>query len=394
MPFPKSVISGLLCFYLLLARVSLASRKRKGLTKDTNYPPLLKSSDLDPDELKDFLKHLKLFPSVLGAIVVDYLTTKRFYVRPFVIKRFSSRAHCSLVQTSILFADMSVDKKLCTCRCSLLDAKRIMMPSNMPDTRNLHAFVAYPEVDIFVHKGEVMLKRIGDSKVSGVMHKFANKTRPIQMAPKVINNFVYLFNAEELLLINLKDMKITTAQSMGYLHSVSLNDAGTLLAYATFPTNPKIMRIQCNTEGKANLVEHATVNCTGYSVMFLKNNILAVELGFGGRYIFYSVHEGRGQRIKPLAGEFVSEDLYNFSYSTTEDMVVAFVQWWKNPLYASVSIKSFFGDTQILILNPKNIKLNDGITEFAVSQDLTYLLRTHCSGPSFIYQLSEKKLTE
>jgi hypothetical protein len=391
------VVAYLLCFCLFWIATSFASSLmvRKEIAKRP-VPPFLTSSDVSQGRLRKALEDLGLLPNVIIGIVVSYLS-RQFYAEPYLIKelQFESRSSVrTFFHNNDLFVGaLSDDKRsLTTNSCNLLDTEsEVMVLSTHQGLDDLITFNLYPEVHIFVNKkGRITLKGTDGKEMPKVSDSFARSDYRVKMAPKEANNFVYLFNIEELILINLKYMTSAKFKPEGndtYFLNVSLNEAGTLLAYSDNCSNVKILRVQCDAKGKIDPVEYiVTMNLTGYSVVFLKGNILALRSG--NLHTFYNIHEN-DQRVDSLDDKFNSTgDFYDLSYNAAEDMVFAFVRNLENvSSRAAVSIESFFGDTRILIINPNKIWGLE-YSDYKVSHDLTYLLRDW--GSSFyIYRLLE-----
>jgi hypothetical protein len=181
--------------------------QRKSIKRPARLPP--EDSNVDLDELGKILKHLELLPIVLDITVIDYLTEKRFYTESYLIEEFEFELWppvSAFLQNNILFAITGDDdKQVIVHSCNLPEFNSEMILLTKYNFSGLNTFGAYPKMQVFVNEEKIALRRTDDKKVM-VIDMVIGKS-PIRVAPKVSGNFVYVFNCEQLVIINLKYMK-------------------------------------------------------------------------------------------------------------------------------------------------------------------------------------------
>ena len=180
----------------------------------------------------------------------------------------------------LLFAGVDAEGQIWVYHCGVSNPEPMAIPWTTLNGKGLYAFGAYREGCIFVEGEQISLKRANDSAISATFKPFTNKTQPVKMAPSVSNDFVYLHNESELVLINWKHCKQTRiAFKDSRLLSASLNHDGSLLAYTVTGNRVDILQTHCGAKGRISLSWHATIESHATLLMFLPNNILAVNLG-------------------------------------------------------------------------------------------------------------------
>lgn len=385
-------------------------RSSKGLLKaraprpiDTDCYPMLERGDVvEPKRLKEFFKELFLLPTVLTDIVVQYVTGRAFYQGFHMVKRFKEWNSRSILGDHLLIASKDDKQATSVHTYSLLEGEpaEIQPRATLSGRELLWAFEAYPEWRVFVDRAGIRGERAGEGRGGEVVVPGFANGQPIEMAGGLSKKgLVYLMNPEELVLVDLERAKHTRLPyPERSITGVSLNEAGTLLAYIPhIGAHVKVLRVDNDglEGGEMKLCEHLTLDCVAEFVMFLNGNILALlSEGEERAFQFYNVPEGEGEGEKAikLDATFTPRSLYNFSYNAIENLVVTFVkeqQQEGDPSYPPISIEPFFGETGILILNPKPTNSVPGAV-FKASHDLAYLLETG-SADCYIHRLSKSQ---
>ena len=310
------------------------------------------------------------------ALVSDLIFGREFYTDLPRLKVFEGPAPPSaFLGNNLLFATIDVNGCIRVHYCSLLDSNKTRIPARVPGGEDLLAFGAYAEGYIFVMEEKIFWRGAGDSAITGTFNPFKDKKLAVQMAPEVLEGVVYLFNAKELVVINvafLREQRVTLVDNR--IIGVSLCQTGDLLAYAVNDKRVNIMSVHCDAKGSMSMREHATIDSHVTSLMFLPGSVLALHSG-GSVHAFYEIYgAGHYRPVRPLDQTFDSRGLENVSYNPAEDMAVAYVRRGESSQhYPSVTVMPFFRTTRILILNPPEIK--GGSTERCrVSPNLGYLV--------------------
>lgn len=401
----KLALFSLLCFYPCTV-FSTITRKRK--LKDTQNPtslskrpkesakslalPLLEASSVESAQLVSLLELLCQLPTVLNDIVTHYLDEKRFYSKPLLLTQFSSSDVCAFFQDRLLFAGIlsTVSRKHDLLSYDLLSVESEIRPK-MKRGQCMRGLGVYPDfgVQIFVDSKGISVNRTEDNEtVLRVQKVFPDDQ--VEMAPSASKNgLAYMYDQQNIVLVNLKHAKSTTTSSLSPISSVCLNENGTFLAHAT-DDYIDIEWVQCDEDGGIELKEHSHIMVGKAKwIMFLKGNILAVMLN--DKYNFYRIYE-EGERAPECLPDraFDCKNLFYFSYNLIEDIVIAFTKHHGSPTCENCAlIRPFFGDTRILVFDPRGFMDNaTALTRFAVSPDLTYMFATDLGG-SCIYRLSK-----
>ena len=342
-----------------------------------------------------------------GSPLVKDLVGGRFWAQPRWVSHFKSespfnrRLHYALFQDSLLFVGLdSLDKKrtVFTYDLSSIKEEPAVFPM-MPVDPTLNAFGAYPGVYIFVDatNGTVTLEFTDDGKETVLPHRFPEAI-PITMVSNVSSNgLVYIHDDNWLMLINLRSkesLMVELGNKYNWIFSVSLNKAGTLLAYTIYGGRPMVFYVGCDPDGKITLseclIEGKFRNNT--RVMFLKDNILAIHDIDKHQCTFYSVCETKKSALL-LKDNYDAQNLVRLSYCANADVVVAFFEGWKCWEYDFSWMETFFKDTKILILNPKKYHRDFSGISFATSPDLTYIFeKDFCQTDVRIYQISKSSV--
>ena len=286
-------------------------------------------------------------------LMVDCLPEEKSCPELPLIRKSIFWGHHAFCQDNILFVSRDENQGLVIDSPHLLDGGPIKMPLNVLKHNSLCAFGAYPEAQIFIYDNVMVLRGMFDFKEVSLPHPF-DTTCSIRMAPSASNGLVYIYNTSQLMVVNLCHLTCARLESQGrLLRSVSLNEAGTLLVYTNIIDDcVEAVCVECDNRGAIYLKERMDMGLRGTSVMFLKHNVLATRAE--GRYTFHSIDEEMN-RAELLEGSFDSSGLYQHSYNADKDLVVALVRKDEHSprgVNAPVTIRTFRGDTKILILDP------------------------------------------
>lgn len=318
-------------------------------------------------KLNGALTVLELLPNVLRDIVVGYAFIKIFREPRLVTKLTHDRptSNPAFHQGSILLIGLDKDNKRTIASYDPLDLggrKKIQLEAHRD--RSLHAFGMYRDVHIFAEKnGNVVLRGGNDGREILTLLGVFDDDELVKVAPNASDNgIVCLFSWRKLVLICVKHRASTVVlleNRKRRENGVSFNEAGTLLACGGLGEPVKILQVRRNPLEKADLVEHSTVyELFRYSVMFISNDVLAIERS-DGEFVFYRVHGEAGGKPERLDSTFNGQGLQHFLYHPAEDMVVAFSCWGDRKDHGVVRVKPFFGATRILILNSVGVAGGD-----------------------------------
>lgn len=281
--------------------------------------------------IMNIFKDLKLFPKVIDEAVADY-AEKFFFNRPRVITKFKLDLKWIIRDNTLVFCGKHDNEAARTIDSySLLDSEGEIQ-SKLSRDEKLHYFDVYSEMQIFVNSDNVMIFKRADSDKTLSLSSQIEGSYSIAMAQNMSRNgLVWINRYSGLILINVVHMLSTgmekviwhkhVSKNTGFIHSLSLNPAGTVLAYVSSDWKVHIYSVLCD-NGEISL--HECLILTEHpadKVMLLEDNILGIKAIFENEYFFYRLN------VNEKTAELVSVKIdfkcfVDLSYHAADDFVV------------------------------------------------------------------------